>query len=175
MTGKRALAILLTALWGCLAFLGGCAPQAGGAASTQVTPTPGPQPAVDPASLPSGQDLDVPWTQEGILVELAGYTDEEDGWAMLYDQYQITLLEVTPEIEVVGGPLKEGQRVAVTCLAVLETYPSIFSQVSKVEVLGELSPEEWEEAPAKVDEIEQDLRKSAEFVEEMETELSQEE
>ena len=94
---------------------------------------------------------------------------------MLYDQYQITLLEVTPEIEVVGGPLKEGQRVAVTCLAVLETYPSIFSQVSKVEVLGELSPEEWEEASAKVDEIEQDLRKSAEFVEEMETELSQEE
>ncbi|MGI6254152.1 MAG: hypothetical protein ACOYJZ_00835 [Acutalibacter sp.] len=182
MTGKRALVILLTTLWTCLTLLGGCAPQVGDTtsteapssqpvsgqtASTQATPTPGPQSAANPASLPPDQDLDVPWAQEGILVKLTGYTDGENEWAVLHDQDQITLLTVTPEIEVVGGPLKEGQRVAVTCQEILTIYPSLFYQVSAVEVLGELSPEEWDQVCSTVEEQENSLQRTAEFANEL--------
>lgn len=171
MEKKRPLVILLTALWGCLILLGGCTPQTGNPTST---PTPEPSQSQDASSsLPEDQDLDGSWEQEGVLVELAGYTDGEDEWAVLHGQSELTLLTVTPEIQVVGGPLEEGQRVAVTCLEILETYPSSFYQASKVEVLEPLTSEEWEEASAKVKEAEESLGKSAEFVQELEKEISQ--
>ncbi|CCX37531.1 unknown [Clostridium sp. CAG:1013] len=155
MEKKRPLVILLTALWGCLILLGGCTPQTGNPAST---PTPGPSQSHDTSSfLPEDQDLNGSWEQEGVLVELAGYTDGEDEWAVLHGQSELTLLTVTPEIQVVGGPLEEGQRVAVTCLEILETYPSSFYQASKVEVLEPLTSEEWEEASATVKEAEESL------------------
>ena len=182
MTGKRPLAILITTLWGGLTLLGGCTPQgenttsteapssqpvSGQTASTQATPTPDPQSAMAPASLPPGQDQDTPWAQEGILVEFGNYTEGEEKWAVLHDQDQITLLTVTPEIEVVGGPLKEGQRVAVTCRGILTIYPSLFYQVSAVEVLGELSPEEWDKACSTVEALENSLQRTAEFANEL--------
>jgi hypothetical protein len=171
MEKKRPLVILLTALWGYLILLGGCTPQTGNPAST---PTPGSSQSQDASSsLPEDQDLNDSWEQEGVLVELAGYTDGEDEWAVLHGQSELTLLTVAPEIQVVGGPLEEGQRVAVTCLEILETYPSSFYQASKVEVLEPLTSEEWEEASAKVKEAEESLRKSAEFVQELEKEISQ--
>lgn len=160
MEKKRPLVILLTALWGCLILLGGCTPQTGNPAST---PTPGSSQSQDASSsLPEDQDLNDSWEQEGVLVELAGYTDEEDEWAVLHGQSELTLLTVTPEIQVVGGPLKEGQRVAVTCLEILETYPSSFYQASKVEVLETLAPEEWEETLKTVEELERSLEKLGE-------------
>lgn len=169
MTGKRALAIVLTTLCGSLILLGGCTPQTGNS-----TPTPGAQQSDDTASsLPEDQDLEASWEQEGVLVELAGYTDGEDEWAVLHGQRELTLLTVTPEIQVVGGPLKEGQRVAVTCREILETYPSTFYQASQVEVLETLSQEEWEDVSAKVEEAEKSLQKSAELVQESEKEASQ--
>lgn len=160
MEKKRPLVILLTALWGCLILLGGCTPQTGNATST---PTPGPSQSQDASSfLSEDQDLDGSWEQEGVLVELAGYTDGEDEWAVLHGQSELTLLTVTPEIQVVGGPLEEGQRVAVTCLEILETYPSSFYQASKVEVLETLAPEEWEETLKTVEELERSLEKLGE-------------
>lgn len=160
MEKKRPLVILLTALWGCLILLGGCTPQTGNPTST---PTPGPSQSQDASSfLSEDQDLDGSWQQEGVLVELAGYTDGEDEWAVLHGQSELTLLTVTPEIQVVGGPLEEGQRVAVTCLEILETYPSSFYQASKVEVLETLAPEEWEETLKTVEELERSLEKLGE-------------
>ena len=96
------------------------------------------------------------------MVELSGYTDGEDEWAVLHGQSELTLLTVTPEIQVVGGPLEEGQRVAVTCLEILETYPSSFYQASKVEVLETLAPEEWQETLKTVEELERSLEKLGE-------------
>ena len=160
MEKKKALSDSSDSPVGCFILLGGCTPQTGNPAST---PTPGPSQSQDASSsLPEDQDLDGSWEQEGVLVELSGYTDGEDEWAVLHGQSELTLLTVTPEIQVVGGPLEEGQRVAVTCLEILETYPSSFYQASKVEVLETLAPEEWEETLKTVEELERSLEKLGE-------------
>lgn len=153
---------LLAALWMCLALVGGCAPQTAASIPPEATPTPGPQSSTTISSSPEQPS----GALEGILVEFGSYTQGEEKWAVLHDQDQITLLTVTPEISVTGGPLKEGQRVAVTCQEILTIYPSLFYQVSAVEVLGETSSEEWENALATVEKQENSLKETEELANE---------
>ena len=147
---------LLAALWMCLALVGGCAPQTAASIPPEATPTPGPQSSTTISSSP-GQPSGA---LEGILVKFGSYTQGEEDWALFYDQTQIGLFTLSPEVTVIGGPLKEGQQVAVTCEGARAIYPGSLEGVSSVEVLGELSPEEWEETSATVDSLLQSLEQA---------------
>lgn len=109
--GKTVLWIILLAL--CL-VLAGCSPQ-----------------AQEGAAL------------EGVLFEeMDGYASGEGQWLLVQPEGKgdvVTLFTLPEEAAIKNGPLKEGQKVKVTCQTVLEIGPPMMENVSHVEVLGEPS------------------------------------
>lgn len=87
---------------------------------------------------------------EGVLFEeMDGYASGEGQWALVQPEGKgdvVMLFSLPEEATVKGGPLKEGQKVKVTCQTVLEIGPPMMENVSHVEVLGDASARELEEA-----------------------------
>lgn len=87
---------------------------------------------------------------EGVLFEeMDGYASGEGQWLLVQPEGKgdvVTLFTLPEEAAIKNGPLKEGQKVKVTCQTVLEIGPPMMENVSHVEVLGEPSAQEQEEA-----------------------------
>ena len=86
---------------------------------------------------------------EGVLLKLGSYTEGENDWALVRPEGEgdvVTLFSLPEEATVQGGPLEEGQSVEVICQSVRAISPAMMENVSYVEVVGDASAQELEEA-----------------------------